>query len=53
MLSETGSLGPFLDATLARSRRIENSEIPIDILSHLLLLLNRVSLLMMTSRKIT
>ena len=30
VLSETGSLGPFLDATLARSRRIENSEIPIE-----------------------
>ena len=30
MLSETGSLGPFLDATLARSRLIENSEIPIE-----------------------
>ena len=30
VLSETGSLGPFQDATLARSRRIENSEIPIE-----------------------
>ena len=30
VLSETGSLGPFLDATLARSRRFENSEIPIE-----------------------
>ena len=28
MLSETGSLGPFLDATIARSRLIENSEMP-------------------------
>ena len=27
---KTGSLGPFLDATLARSRFIENSEIPIE-----------------------
>ena len=30
VLSETGSLGPFLDATLARSRRFENSEVPIE-----------------------
>ena len=30
MLSETGSLGPFLDATLARFRRFENSETPIE-----------------------
>ena len=30
VLSETGSLGPFLDATLARSRRFENAEIPIE-----------------------
>ena len=28
VLSETGSLGPFLDATIARSRLIENSEMP-------------------------
>ena len=30
VLSETGSLGHFLDATLARSKLIENSEIPIE-----------------------
>ena len=30
VLSETSSLGPFVDAMLARSRLIENSEIPIE-----------------------
>ncbi|KAK1697081.1 hypothetical protein QYE76_013778 [Lolium multiflorum] len=28
VLDNTGSLGPFLDATIARSRQIENTEIP-------------------------
>ncbi|KAK1684673.1 hypothetical protein QYE76_045521 [Lolium multiflorum] len=28
VLDENGSLGPFLDATIARSRQIENTEIP-------------------------
>ncbi|KAK1699063.1 hypothetical protein QYE76_015760 [Lolium multiflorum] len=28
MLDDNGSLGPFLDATIARSRQIENTEIP-------------------------
>ena len=28
VLHETGSLGPFLDATTAKSKQIENAEIP-------------------------
>ena len=28
VLDETGSLGPFLDATIAKSKQIENAEIP-------------------------
>ena len=28
MLDESGSLGPFLDATLAKSRQLENAETP-------------------------
>src|SRR5215203_6089259 len=28
VLDENGSLGPFLDATIARSRQIENTETP-------------------------
>ena len=46
VLDESGSLGPFLDATIARAKQIENTEI-LEILLHLLVHLSLEKVLVM------
>ena len=47
MLDESGSLGPFLDATLAKSRQLKNAETTNENPLHLLIHLSRKIILVM------
>ena len=56
VLDDSGSLGPFLDSLVAKSKEIENAKILMKILLHLLALLNyiimRVGILMILILKL-
>ena len=47
VLDDSGSLGPFLDATIAKAKQIENTEIPDKILLHMLVHLSIERILLM------